>query len=647
VTARVAAAALVLTSVAAVLGAPPAGCLALATVAWLAALPGARATPGWTVLAVALAVRVPFAFSGFWTDDLHRYVWEGRVWLAGFDPYSLAPDAPELAHLVDESHARINHPGYRSIYPPLAQLLFAAVVGAGGREVALRNVLLALDVLVVATLVAWRRASGRPAGFALAYAWCPLAVLSAGSGHVDPLALLMVAGTGLALARGRAATAGVLLGLGTLAKLFPALLLPWVLRPRPARAGTAFAVVLAAGALAVPWRHLAPPLGAFAFDFAFNAPLFVAVRDHLPGSPHAWVGAGLLVWLGVAAVVEPRFGLGAVLAIAGFLALSPTVHFWYLTWVLLPAAATLPSALAWPAVAWAGGTTALYRTYAEAHAGGAFVEHRELVQLAAIAPIAAALALLARAWLRRERVRPPEHLPASAVGFAVIIPAFGEARNLKRLLPAWLETPAVRVVVADTPTGDGTRELVEACPRARYLPVERRGYGAAVLAGLEDLHDVDVDVAVVCDADCLTGPGQVAALLAPFDDARVGLVCAARGGGSGLTILQRLGNALVAALIALRFGRWFSDLGPFRALRLRDWPPGTLVDDAFGINVEMNVRALIADVGVVEVALEARPREHGSSLISGSLRGALRAGRGMLLRLFVLSEETCVPRSSS
>ena len=33
------------------------------------------------------------------SDDLYRYLWEGRLWLEGLNPYRLAPDDPALAHL--------------------------------------------------------------------------------------------------------------------------------------------------------------------------------------------------------------------------------------------------------------------------------------------------------------------------------------------------------------------------------------------------------------------------------------------------------------------------------------------------------------------------------------------------------------------
>ena len=61
------------------------------------------------------------------SDDLYRYVWDGRVQAAGINPYLHAPAAGALHALRDtEVHPRVNHPDVRTIYPPLAQILFVA-----------------------------------------------------------------------------------------------------------------------------------------------------------------------------------------------------------------------------------------------------------------------------------------------------------------------------------------------------------------------------------------------------------------------------------------------------------------------------------------------------------------------------------------
>ena len=58
------------------------------------------------------------------SDDIYRYLWDGRVQLAGVNPYAYAPDAPELMRLRTDEFASINHPSIPTIYPPLTQLAF-------------------------------------------------------------------------------------------------------------------------------------------------------------------------------------------------------------------------------------------------------------------------------------------------------------------------------------------------------------------------------------------------------------------------------------------------------------------------------------------------------------------------------------------
>ena len=330
---------------------------------------------------------------------------------------------------------------------------------------------------------------------------------------------------------------------------------------------------------------------------------------------------------------QPRMPAAAALLFCALLLLSPTVHYWYMTWILVP--------LCWPSgrwaapmLVWCASVVFSIITYRGLYLNGSFIENHGFTWIEYLIPAAVAAYLAWRHWPRRAP------LAAPAMGFtgsyAVIVPCRGERRNLEELLPRWAATEATRIVVADTPTDDGTPELCERFERVTYLSVPP-GYGNAVAAGLEAARGADV--AVVADADHPLGPQQVDALVGPFVDGTVGLVTVARDGPLGRT--QRLGNALTTFLIALFWGRRFHDLGAFRALRLRHWPADALRDRGMGWNVEMNVRALERGMGVVEIALPTAPRPHGQNRISGTWAGIWGAGVGMLRQLYRLREESC------
>lgn len=364
--------------------------LALAGAGWLAALalaPRVRDSRAVLVVLVAgaLAVRAPWlALEPGLSDDLARYVWEGGLVGAGRDPCTLAPDAPELAAeraRWPTANAAVAHNHVASAYPPLAELAHAGLVAAAGgpepparARLVLRGAALACDLLVLVPLLVLLARTGRPRAQAVAWAWSPLAAMAfAGSGHVDALGILL-----LTLALGaRAATLG-LLAAGGAVKLLPALLLPFAVRalPRPARAwagvlalavGVAGVHALLTGALPLPRG-----LGTYAmrwesFDlvFAWLKKPFVAwltsdgtwlesqrlERGIVLGSCRiavlaAWLALGLRAW---------RAGWGVERAGAaitgGFLVLTPTLHPWYVTW-MLPFLALAPRAsFAWLAAA--------------------------------------------------------------------------------------------------------------------------------------------------------------------------------------------------------------------------------------------------------------------------------------------------------
>src|SRR5437867_3983262 len=120
--------------------------------------PPARA--GLLVFAVAAAARlallpVPPALS----DDIYRYVWEGRVAAEGMDPYHLSPRDTALAALRDPAvYPRINHPELATIYPPVAIAGFALVARLSPTVQAMKLWVVLHDLALVLLLLAWARA---------------------------------------------------------------------------------------------------------------------------------------------------------------------------------------------------------------------------------------------------------------------------------------------------------------------------------------------------------------------------------------------------------------------------------------------------------------------------------------------------------
>jgi len=150
------------------------------------------------------------------SSDVYRYFWDGRVQLAGVNPYRYPPEAQALAELRDaEIHPRINRPWARTVYPPGAQMLFAALAStAPDRLWALRVMLSTCELMTMLAVAGLLRRVGLPEGRVAVYAWAPLPIFEfAQAGHVDAAAIPLVLGALLAAGAGRSGLAGGLLGI--------------------------------------------------------------------------------------------------------------------------------------------------------------------------------------------------------------------------------------------------------------------------------------------------------------------------------------------------------------------------------------------------------------------------------------------------
>ncbi len=191
-----------------------------------------------TVLAITAAVQLTGLLTfPLTSDDIYRYVWDGRVQLAGIDPYRYVPLDPALSWLRDPSlfpagaRPMINRPTVPTIYPPGAQLWFVlvgALARAGWTLGALRVGAAAAVVGTTAVMACWL---GRDRRYALLFGANPLIMIEAANGgHLDALVALAISGMAWCTARRRHWLAGLFLGVAASIKLVPLLLVPVLLR---------------------------------------------------------------------------------------------------------------------------------------------------------------------------------------------------------------------------------------------------------------------------------------------------------------------------------------------------------------------------------------------------------------------------------
>ena len=281
-------------------------------------------------------------------DDIHRYVWDGRLQRLGYNPYIVVPSDPAAKGLHTPETRNLNNPDLPSPYPAGTQLFFRAVTAIHESTFAMKVAFVVCDLVIVFVLLDVLRCNRQGAHLVLAYAWNPLlAIEVAGSGHIEIVGALLLVVSAAALVRRWRTTAAVGLGLAIAVKLLPVVLLPlyWK-RVRIRDAALAAAVV---GLLYVPFlSHGRIPigsLGTYVQSFRFNGPVFAALDQVAPPQ----LLAGLVVLVGLVTATWLRSAAPEwspdlfAWPMAASLLCAPVVFPWYLLWLLpfLMSASTL------------------------------------------------------------------------------------------------------------------------------------------------------------------------------------------------------------------------------------------------------------------------------------------------------------------
>lgn len=292
------------------------------------------------VVGAALVFRCTvFWMSPVFSDDLYRYRWEGKLQLAGGNPYQERPGDIRWIELRDHLFHKVDGKDFKAVYGPLVEHLQREMARLSSSVFMQKAPAIIADLALLLLLARWHGARA-----VLLYGWCPLTIVEfVGMGHNDALLILFLV---LAL-RYRSATA---LGLAIAVKWWPALLLPAFFRERK---GTALAVLVPL-LLFVPYasdiRDNADFASGFLGGWSNNPSLFWIVEAITPTRQAAkWVVLALIGF--VALIPQQRLEQSVLSTTLAILLLSANVHAWYLTW-LMPhwAFLTLPPLAFWIAL---------------------------------------------------------------------------------------------------------------------------------------------------------------------------------------------------------------------------------------------------------------------------------------------------------
>lgn len=278
------------------------------------------------------------------SDDVYRYVWDGKVNAHGINPYLYGPLEPEVSHLADSTiHPNINHPWLPTIYPPMAQNIFLAAYALDGDSIRGFKLIAAIfEILSALALFVWLRVTGIPRTHIILWMYSPLILIEFYlSTHLDILGLPFLVGSLIAFHQRRPLPAGLLLALATLVKFYGLFLLPFFFigLGRKLRLRFSLAFVGTVVALYLPYTVGAGDavfgsLFEYLSSWQFNGSVFILLKYIVELEYARIVVAALFVgWVSWLLVCRwsPFDRMFAVLG--GYLILTPTFFPWYFVWI--------------------------------------------------------------------------------------------------------------------------------------------------------------------------------------------------------------------------------------------------------------------------------------------------------------------------
>jgi alpha-1,6-mannosyltransferase len=197
---------------------------------WIVSRIESRRSTIVAVLVIAGLLRISVVFTApYLSDDVYRYIWDGRVQAAGINPYRFVPSDKQLQALRDPAiYPHINRRDYaRTIYPPAAEVVFLAVTRISESVTWMKLAMVGLEAIAIGLIIKLLSARHLPAERVLIYAWHPLALWEiAGSGHVEALLVALIVLALWCRSRDLRPLTGVALAGAALVKLFPVVLFP-------------------------------------------------------------------------------------------------------------------------------------------------------------------------------------------------------------------------------------------------------------------------------------------------------------------------------------------------------------------------------------------------------------------------------------
>ena len=424
------------------------------------------------------------------SDDIHRYIWEGKIQNLGYNPYELAPDDASLVQYRDTNWQGINHKDWPAIYAPAAQIYLKGVTYFSETIQFMKGSFILFDMIAALFLWGILRLKSLPSKNLILYLFNPVILMAfAGQAHIDILMICLTCATLFFFVRGNWFWCFAALGLAASTKYTAFLILPFLLKKENVLYAfvTVAAFILPFYAFESSAAEIMRSLFRFGSELRFNDSVHALLHGIFKDIPltSKLVLTALVMYCGFIFMTHQAGFRACFLVTGAFLILSPTVHHWYFAWIV-------PFLVLYPNKAWlllCMTSVVYYNVMTRADFG-----HSLRDSLIEYVPF---YLLLAWSFFRFTKARKSKSYDEKSV--SVIVPVWNEEKNIPTMLKQLHEQTQkpLEIIAVDGASTDKSFELLKKESDVTLLRSER-GRGNQIARGLEEASG---DVVFIMHAD--------------------------------------------------------------------------------------------------------------------------------------------------
>ncbi|NWF89837.1 MAG: hypothetical protein HXY50_10300 [Ignavibacteriaceae bacterium] len=277
------------------------------------------------------------------SDDVHRYLWEGKVLVSGYNPFTHPPSDSSLIKLRDENFLGVTFKDMPAIYPPFSQIIFAInFLAAPNSQIFLKVIFLLFEIISLIFLLKLLRLKGKNLNYILLYAWLPLPVLEYfNNAHLDVVGISFLVLFLYLFEKGKVYLSSAMLALVFLTKLIALFLLPLMIRKLGIKKSIIFYLIFFSICFLfyLPFIFNNPSVltGLFRYleHWEFNGSVYNLLKFIFSRADIAHLLCGVLLFISVLIVSfkYKDFTKGIVSIFLLVVIFSTTVYPWYLGWL--------------------------------------------------------------------------------------------------------------------------------------------------------------------------------------------------------------------------------------------------------------------------------------------------------------------------